>query len=202
MMFQMLCNANCCLMKFKALDVATKRGHLAFCTVCDRKSEDLSREVKPFSVFPRPRPLPSQALQPSSNKPSDKVHEASTPGLLKTSSTSCLFWTLTQFFSPALKATFFSFPFHDQVLKPSLYDFSPCSESASNVVTLYGLGASPIYRLRDEHFQRTSLWLLRRSFHAMPKWIGIPSHSSTTHFIAKVKSAFYKAYHIWHLHSH
>lgn len=56
---------------------------------------------------------------------------------------------------------------------------------------------SPIYRLRNEYFQRALLWLLHRNFHAMPEWNGIPSLSSTTHFVKCWTDFPNKAYYIY-----
>lgn len=178
MLFQVLCNTNWHLTKFKRLGVSASSGHLIFWHRLRQKVRQTFQSGKPLLSL-----LPSQALQP----PSRSLRTTSRKPPLQISwrhpPPSSLFWTLAWFFSPALKAMFFSFQFHDRVIKPSFYDFPLCSESANNAVTLYGLGASPVYRLWDEHFQSALFWLLHRGFHAMPEWTGTQPRSSATRFM-------------------
>lgn len=130
MMFQILGNVNSRLIKFKRLGVSTNSGHPTFWHCLWHEFREPFWKSKILLCCSLGR-----ALQPS-----DDTHGASTPGLLKAHCSSCLFRGLAQLSSPVLKAMFFSFQFHNQVMKSSFYDFPACPESASNLVTLYRAG--------------------------------------------------------------
>lgn len=130
---KILFNINSCLIKFK-IWCLSKYGHPTFWHCLGQELREPFWRSKILLCC-----LLSWTLQPSSK--CLQMTPTQPPLLLFwRHSAPQVFRVLTLFSSSVLKAMYFSFQFHNQIMKSSFYDFPACPESASNLVTLYGAG--------------------------------------------------------------